>query len=204
MLTEPLRRLMAWFTRVVCGIAVFERGIDLSTLGQSVFFANHSSNFDFPAIWSALPSEQRRSTRPIAALDYWGRGGIRSFFASTIFNAILIDRQRTNPDDDPLKDSKEALRAGYSLIIFPEGTRSLDGEIQLFKSGIFRLALDSPHVAFVPVYLENLNRILPKGEFLVVPLLSRVIFGAPLMLQAGEEKEAFLKRAHSALMELAL
>lgn len=202
MLIELLRRLVALFTRLVCGITVFERGVDLSLLRQAVFFANHSSNFDFPAIWSALPSEQRRSTRPIAALDYWGQGGIRGFFASTIFNAILIDRQRTNPDEDPLKDSKEALRVGRSLIIFPEGTRSLDGTIKPFKSGLYRLALDSPHVTFIPVYLENLNRILPKGEFLVVPLLSRVIFGEPLVLQQGEEKEAFLRRAHRALEEL--
>jgi hypothetical protein len=54
------------------------------------------------------------------------------------------------------------------------------------------------------VYLENLNRILPKGEFLVVPLLSRVIFGAPLALQPQEDKQAFLTRARNALQELSL
>jgi 1-acyl-sn-glycerol-3-phosphate acyltransferase len=202
MLIGFLRSAMAFFTRLTCGIAVFERGIDISVLRQSVFFSNHSSNFDFPAIWSVLPAQQRVVTRPIAALDYWGNGRLRSFLSRRIFNAILIDRNRDQPDVDPLIESKAALRAGESIIIFPEGTRSMDGAIHPFKSGLYRLAVDSPEVEFVPVYIENMNRILPKGEFLVVPLLSRVTFGSPITLRAGEEKESFLMRATSALMEL--
>ena len=204
MVIEPLRRAVALFTRTVCGVTVFERGIDISGIRQAVYFANHSSNFDSPAIWSALPKEQRQRARPIAALDYWGKGGIRGFFATQVFNSILIDRLRSNPDIDPLLEAKAALRAGDSLIIFPEGTRSMDGTIQPFKSGLFRLAIENPSIDFVPVYLDNLNRILPKGEFLVVPLLSRVVFGAPLALQPQEDKQAFLTRARNALQELSL
>jgi 1-acyl-sn-glycerol-3-phosphate acyltransferase len=196
------RRVLAWFTRILCGVTAFERGCDTSILRQTVYFANHSSNLDFPAIWSVLPPEQRRRTRPIAALDYWGKGGIRQFLARDLFNAILIDRQRTNPDVDPLLDAKAALRAGDSLIIFPEGTRSVTGAIQPFRSGLFRLAQERPEAVFVPVYLENLNRILPKGEFMAVPLLARVIFGAPITIEPNEEKRTFLERAQNALQEL--
>ena len=90
----------------------------------------------------------------------------------------------------------------YSLILFPEGTRGIGGEPGPFKSGIFHLSRLRPDVELVPVYLENLNRILPKGEILPVPMLSRLVFGPPLPPDAGEDKPAFLDRARRALLGL--
>ena len=90
------------------------------------------------------------------------------------------------------------------MIIFPEGTRSSNPEPQRFKSGLFHLANDRPTVEFVPVYLENLNRILPKGEILPVPLLGSVTIGAPIRLEAEETKEGFLERARQAVWNLHL
>jgi hypothetical protein len=95
-----------------------------------------------------------------------------------------------------------ALDAGDSLILFPEGTRSNNLEPRPFKSGLFHLAKRCPQVEFVPVYLENLNRILPKGEFLPVPLLGSVTIGAPVRLEQGETKDSFLKRARTAVWNL--
>ena len=89
-----------------------------------------------------------------------------------------------------------------SLIVFPEGTRSGNGELGPFKSGLYHLARAAPGAELVPVYLHNLNRILPRGEALPVPMLSRVSFGAPLHPDPGEPKERFLERARSTLLAL--
>src|SRR5262249_35656800 len=115
---------------------------------------------------------------------------------------VLIDREKISAHDSPIDHLAEALGQGNSLIIFPEGTRSLDGEIGAFKSGIYHLAKRRPDVEFVPVLVDNLNRILPKGEFLAVPLLSSISFGTPLRLDAAESKQAFLERARSAVVDL--
>jgi 1-acyl-sn-glycerol-3-phosphate acyltransferase len=96
----------------------------------------------------------------------------------------------------------QAMGAANSLIVFPEGTRSPDGAIGPFRSGLFHLAKARPDVELVPVYLHNLNRILPKGELLPVPMLSRVVFGAPLKALASEDKDAFLTRARDTLLQL--
>lgn len=95
-----------------------------------------------------------------------------------------------------------ALGSKYSLIIFPEGGRQTGGEMAPFKGGLFHLAKDRPDVEFVPVLIENLNRILPKGEILPVPLLGGISFGEPIKLEKGEEKSSFLTRAQSAIKAL--
>jgi 1-acyl-sn-glycerol-3-phosphate acyltransferase len=90
----------------------------------------------------------------------------------------------------------------YSIIVFPEGTRGSGEEIAPFKSGLYHLCRQKPELELVPVYLDNMNRILPKGELLPVPMLSRVIFGRPMALEPGEPKPAFLERARAAIREL--
>lgn len=92
---------------------------------QRIYFANHTSHIDTLAIWSALPPELRARTRPVAAADYWGGGGLRRYIALRGLNAVLIDRQRTGDGADPLAPLGEALAGGDSLIIFPEGTEIL-------------------------------------------------------------------------------
>ncbi len=94
------------------------------------------------------------------------------------------------------------LDAGESLIIFPEGGRFPGPEPQKFKGGLFHLAKDRPQVELVPVYLENLNRILPKGHILPVPLLGSITVGTPIWLESGESKVAFLDRAREAVWSL--
>ncbi len=95
-----------------------------------------------------------------------------------------------------------ALDAGSSLIVFPEGTRSLDGQIHDFKAGLYHLAKGRPEIPLVPTYLENLNRILPKGEIIAVPLIASVKMGATVHLNDGETKPAFLTRARQALLDV--
>jgi 1-acyl-sn-glycerol-3-phosphate acyltransferase len=169
---------------------------------QRIYFANHTSNLDALVIWASLPSPMRELTRPVAARDYWIKGKLRPYLANHVFNAVLIERKRPTAHDNPLTDMLQALGECHSLIIFPEGGRQTGTEMAPFKGGLFHLAKDRPHVELVPVLMENLNRILPKGEFLPVPLLGGISFGTPIKLEAGEEKSAFLQRAQNAVKAL--
>ena len=171
------------------------------TSTQRIYFANHTSHIDTLAIWSSLPRNLRPHTRPIAARDYWGKG-LKKYIATRGFGAVLIDRTREKPESDPLDPLRAALRAGDSLIIFPEGTRGATATPAKFRSGLFRLANEFPDVELVPVYLDNLHRSLPKGALLPVPVVCTVRFGAPVTRIDGEEKESFLDRARAAVIQL--
>ncbi|HJY78814.1 MAG TPA: lysophospholipid acyltransferase family protein [Burkholderiales bacterium] len=170
---------------------------------QRIYFANHSSHIDTVALWSALPSEVRARTRPVAAADYWQKDALRRYIATRGLNVVFIDRQRSSPDSDPLQPLADALAAGDSLIIFPEGTRNMQALPGTFKSGLYHLAERFPQVELVPVYLENLHRSLPKGTLFPVPLICTVRFGTPMHLVHGETKQSFLDRARNAVVALA-
>ena len=191
---------IAWFTRVLTGVRARWQGC-APVAEQRVYFANHTSNLDFVLLWSALPSELRRKTRPVAARDYW-KGGVREWLAGRVFRAVLIERRTVTRESNPLTPMLEALTGGESLIIFPEGTRNPDGEVNPFKPGLFHIAKAKPEIALVPVFIENLNRVLPKGEILPVPMLCSVSFGEPLRLAEGESKPDFLTRARDAMLAL--
>jgi len=96
----------------------------------------------------------------------------------------------------------QAIGDKFSLIVFPEGHRNTGSEIDEFKSGLYYLAKKRPDLELVPVHIDNLNRVLPRGEFLPVPLLSCISFGAPIWLEAGESKNDFLSRARECVRQL--
>lgn len=169
---------------------------------QRVYFGNHSSHADFVLIWSSLPPALRRQTRPVAGADYWDRGGLRGYIIHRVFRGVLVDRERTDRSADPIAVMTGALDEGASLIIFPEGTRNPEEGLLPFKSGIHRLAQARPQVEFVPVWLDNLKRVMPKGKLLPLPILCTVTFGVPIKLQEGESRERFLARTREALLAL--
>lgn len=193
---------LVWLVRLLVG--AYPRWIgSVPSANQRIYFANHSSHMDTLVLWAALPHSLRVNTRPVAARDYWGAGGIRQQIAQHELNVVMIDRAREDPDADPLEPLQEALRLGFSLIIFPEGTRQAQPLPGPFKSGLFRLAKNFPQVELIPVYLENLHRAMPKGALLPVPIISTVSFGAALGLADDEDKDAFLERARGAVVALA-
>lgn len=173
-----------------------------------IYFGNHASHLDFVLIWSAFPADVRRTVRPVAGRDYWEHGCVRRYLAASVFHAVLIDRARPGAEGGvaaaraSIRHMADELDARHSLIVFPEGTRSVDGDVGPFKSGLYHLSRQCPDAELIPVYLENLNRILPKGEVLPVPMLSRVVFGPPLAVRDGEAKDDFLVRAREALTQL--
>jgi 1-acyl-sn-glycerol-3-phosphate acyltransferase len=202
MLARLVAMSVAGLARVLTGVLPIWRGC-LPEPRQRVYIANHTSHGDFVLIWTVLPHVLRRQTRPVAALDYWGGGGIRGFIGREVFNAVLVDRKAAATGQDALAGVLAAVNAGASLIYFPEGTRNTTNDVMLpFKSGLFRLARARPDIEIVPVWIDNMARVMPKGEFLPVPLLCSVTFGAPLLLQADEDKAAFIDRARSALLAL--
>jgi 1-acyl-sn-glycerol-3-phosphate acyltransferase len=169
---------------------------------QRVYFANHTSHLDAVVLWSALPSNVRVLTRPVAAKDYWIKGRIRRYLATQVFNALLIDRTEIKVHQSPVDVMIREIGQRYSLIVFPEGGRGDGQEIGEFKSGLFYLSKKRPDLELIPVYLDNMNRILPRGRFLPVPLLSCISFGPPMWLEPGESKDVFLRRARDAVRRL--
>lgn len=194
-------RLLVFFVQLFLGAYPRWAGSE-PTRRQRIYFANHSSHVDTVALWSALPPRLRKRTRPVAARDYWG-SGIRHFVATQGFNAVLIERHREQCEGDPLQPLYDALAAGESLILFPEGTRNSEPQPLPFKSGLFHLSTRFPEVELIPVYLDNARRSMPKGSLLPVPLICTVRFGPALPSLSGEAKDAFLARARNAVVALA-
>lgn len=204
---HPLANRIAGAARALSGVRV-RQTCSASEPRQRIYFANHTSHLDFVVIWSALPEEVRVHTHPVAAKEYW-ETGLRGYLARKVFHAVLV-RRGARPRGDHSAEAvahasavvdqlAEAMGDSESLIIFPEGTRSSGESIAPFRSGLYYLARKKPAVELIPVYLENLGRILPKGEVLPVPLLSALTFGEPLRIGEGEEKDAFLARAYAAV-----
>ncbi|MDX2197466.1 MAG: lysophospholipid acyltransferase family protein [Phycisphaerae bacterium] len=193
------RDLLAWLVRFVTGCR--GKGAALPS-GPVVYYGNHSSHLDAVVIWASIPRPMRARTRPVAARDYWAATALRRYWATQLLNAMLIERREVTRASNPLGPMLAALEAGDSLILFPEGTRSLEGEVGEFQGGLFHIARQRPHTPMVPVYLENLNRILPKGDLLPLPLIGSALFGPAIFWAEGEPKPTFLERARAALLEL--
>lgn len=169
---------------------------------QTLYFANHTSHGDFVLLWATLPADLRSITRPVAAQDYWQSSALRQFIGQDVFNSLMIRRDGT-AGPNPVEQMTQALLAGDSLIMFPEGTRNTGDAVLLpLKSGLYHLALACPQVRLVPVWIENLKRVLPKGTLVPIPLACSVRYGAPLVLAEGEDKPAFIARARAAMLEL--
>ncbi len=157
---------------------------------QRIYFANHQSHADLVLIWAALPHELRSITRPIAAKDYWTASNFKRWITTEVFNAVYVERER------------KALESGDSLILFPEGTRGHEEDPQPFKSGLYNLAQRFPGVVLVPAWIHNVQRVMPKGEVVPVPVLCSVTFGEPIAPGADEPRADFLKRARESVIAL--
>jgi 1-acyl-sn-glycerol-3-phosphate acyltransferase len=197
-------KLMSWFLLALIRILT---GSQARWVGcppkaeQRIYFANHQSHADLILIWAALPRELRSIVRPIAAQDYWTKTPFREWITTAVFNAVYVSRERT-AGEDPLEPLIDALKNGDSIILFPEGTRGHAEEPAAFKAGLYNLAQRFPDVVLVPTWINNVQRVMPKGEVVPVPVLCSVTFGAPIKLDAGEERRIFLERARDCVIAL--
>lgn len=208
---HPIASLLAALARGITGVQVLWAGCEPDER-QRIYFANHTSHLDFVVLWSALPSEIRAQARPIAARDYWEETSLRRYLAESVFKAVLVERgagARSKSHDEGkfvgrsmIEDLATALGERNSLILFPEGTRGNGEKVGEFRGGLYHLGLRRPDVELIPAYLENMNRILPKGEYLPVPMLSLLTFGRPIQVEPHENKDVFLERARAAVSSL--
>jgi 1-acyl-sn-glycerol-3-phosphate acyltransferase len=145
--------------------------------GPFVLVANHSSHLDAVALACALPVRQWHHAYAAAAQDYFFHGVFRSFIAVVFTNAVPFDRH-----DDPkhslelCADLLHVSREG--LIMFPEGTRSLDGSIQEFRAGVGRLVAGTT-IPVVPAYIDGAFRAWPKGRVIPGPRRITIVIGEP-------------------------
>lgn len=201
-----LARFISFFTRRSARLLTGARSLWLGCkpeLKQRIYYANHNSHIDFILLWSSLPTTIRRKTKPVAASDYWLKDKFRRFLIQNTFNGVTIQRHREN-NQDPLQPIKDALEQGFSIIFFPEGTRNLNDDVELlpFKSGLYNLHEQFPHIEIVPVWISNLKRVMPKGALVPLPLLSTVCFGCPLEQHFEMNKIEFLTYAQQELLRL--
>lgn len=204
--SHSVARFIAFLTRRSARLLTGARSLWVGCepeLKQRIYFANHNSHIDFILLWSSLPKDMRRRTRPVAASDYWTKDGFRRFLIQDTFNGVTIKRNREN-NEDPLQPIKDVLKQGYSIIFFPEGTRNLEDDVELlpFKSGLYNLHREFPDIDIIPVWISNLKRVMPKGALVPLPLLSTIIFGSPLEPHMEMDKKDFLDYAQQELLKL--
>lgn len=199
--------LAKWIDHVICFFTAFITGIRPQALpsntAPTVYYSNHGSHGDFIMVWISLPQEERLHTRPVAGADYWQKGPIRRFIANAVFNVLLIERNSDNPHT-AIDTMVNELNRGNNLILFPEGTRNLsDDTLQPFKSGLYHIARTQTNTQFIPVWINNMRQVLPKGAILPIPLMCEVTFGQAITMTENEDKHVFLERARNALLALA-
>ena len=199
-------RLIIGVAKLLTGVrAIWSGGAPMAE--QTLYFANHNSHVDFVLLWATLPPDLRVRTRPVAGQDYWLASRLRRFVGEQVFNALMIRRDGSAAPGaeatNPVQQMAQALQAGDSLIMFPEGTRNTGDEVLLpLKSGLYHLARVCPEVRLVPVWIENLKRVLPKGVVVPIPLACSVNYGAPIAPTPEEDKDAFIARARQSLLDL--
>jgi long-chain acyl-CoA synthetase len=183
--------------------------------GPVVFAANHQSHFDTPAILKALPARWRYNVAPAMAKEFFkahffpaqfGRkaymlNSLNYYLASLFFNAFPLPQRETGTRQT-LRYVGELLAAGQSVLIFPEGKRTNQGEINSFQPGVGMLA-SRLNVPVVPVRLEGLDRILHHSWKFPSRGRGRVTFGAPMSLTGNDYKD-LARRIEEAVKQLSL
>jgi 1-acyl-sn-glycerol-3-phosphate acyltransferase len=168
--------------------------------GPVMFISNHSSHLDASIIMISLPPSWRRKTATAAAKDYFFDVWWRSAFTALVYAGFPVERGAGERATDK---AKELIREGWNIIVFPEGTRSVDGWLQRFRHGTARLALDMK-MPVVPIAIVGAYAAMPKGRSWPKrgrpPI--RIRYGKPLFPGEGETHQQLSLRMQQAIAEL--
>ena len=171
--------------------------------GPVIYIANHNSHLDAMSLMTIVPSHRIHLTHSVAAQDFFGRSGFRSWSMKNLVNAVLISRTKEERNVDPIELLDAMLRQGHSLILFPEGTRGVPGVMADFKRGVGHLASRHPDIPVIPVYLDSLYRNLPKGRTMIVPFGGTLVMGEALNFPAGTTVDVITEKAQEAIESMA-
>ena len=172
--------LIRLFLKLIVGVK-FDNAKFLLNEKQFIIVANHNSHLDTMTLLSSLPREIIHKVKPVAAGDHFGKTKLKGKLTSFFVNALLIKRGRdiNNPENDPINRMLTELDKGYSLILFPEGSRGEPEKEQALKKGIGIILSQRPEIKFVPAYMKGMGKAMPKGDSLIVPFNSSLTYGAP-------------------------
>jgi 1-acyl-sn-glycerol-3-phosphate acyltransferase len=157
----------------------------------------HASHLDVSALRLALGPRHRRHLAAAAAADYFAHSARRWFFAAWL-GSFPFERHASG---DSIAAVEALLGAGWSVVLFPEGTRSRSGEIGSFRPGVGLIAARSDRPV-LPVRIVGTHEILPPGARLPHRGAVEVRFGAPLRVEPGEKPRAFVTRLEAAVRAL--
>ena len=142
---------------------------------QRIYFANHQSHFDWVLIWAALPRDLRAVTRPIAARDYWTATPLKHWITREIFNAVYVSRAAQRTTQDPLEPLMEALAPRRLAGHLSRRARAATPATRRRSSrASTRWPQAFPEVQLIPAWIDNVQRVMPKGEVVPVPILCTV------------------------------
>jgi len=177
--------LVRYFLKIFVGVKFTDTKF-LKKEKQFILVANHNSHLDAMSIMASLPKSLLHKVRPVAAQDHFGKTKFQATLSNYFINTLLIQRKsdKENPENDPMYKMNKALQEGFSLIIFPEGTRGEPGKAKEFKAGVALLLKQNPHICYVPIYLKGMGKAMPKGDNLIVPFESAALFGAPKRIES--------------------
>ena len=159
---------------------------------QFILIANHNSHMDTMAIMSAIPSRYIHKVHPIAARDFFGGSLFKKILMRYLVNATLIQRDRDDPNNDPIDSMDKMLKKSRSLILFPEGSRGTPGVMSKFKKGLGYLIQRNPEINVIPVYLDNVYKTLPRGKNLILPYNCSIKFGDPIKFKSMDMEDILL------------
>jgi len=161
---------------------------NIFNLNRYIIIANHNSHLDILLLFYLLPLKQIQITHPVAAEEYFSKPKILFRLVNYLFRPIWVTRGDPESRTECMNEIQDKLSSGHNIIIFPEGTRGVPGEIQTFKCGVGRIAEQFPHIPIVPVYISGTERSFPKHGFIPIPIWNNLIIGPPQIFKASSEQ----------------
>lgn len=179
--------IIRWFLKLIVGVN-FDNSKFLLNEKQFIIVANHNSHLDTMTILASLPDKILHKVKPVAAADHFGKTKLKGVLTNYFVNTLLIQRKRDkeNPENDPINKMIKAIDDGFSLIIFPEGTRGEPELQQPLKPGVAYVLQSRPTIKYVPAFLIGMGIAMPKDDNLIVPFNSSLTYGKPTEIKSTE------------------